>query len=167
LARVHQIQENEKGYDAAVAEAMAIANEVPGRYRFLELYVDLVSAAGPGRNPIEAERSLKHAEESSGLAIDYLTLEYGHLWLCRGELARARIGRRDQANSAFAKAFAAYVATGCPWGILRAWIGLQLGGSRREVPLNPELLEGTDRRLWQAFQTVGNVRLGQLSMNLP
>jgi hypothetical protein len=136
------------------------------RYRFAKIYYFLAEAAGPVHDRRAALRLLDQAKKFGPIEVNYLTIEYAHLELCRGEILRA--SRAGDAYEAFEAAFHAYSRTECRWGQIRAWIGLQLTGMSSLLPASwHSSLEGCDRELLERFNQRHSFPFGTLSENLP
>lgn len=169
LGRVAQVRDDVASAAAALDDAAKIAARTQHRYRLLTLYAALQRASGRGTNPVEAKAHLEFARQFGDLSATYTVLEYGHAWLCQGELHRARgPTKRAAAVAAFTTALSAYRSTGGPWGIVRAWIGIALTGTPPSpFPLESSTLEGLDQDLWMRFSDGTPIPHGVLSMNLP
>lgn len=146
-------------------ETLSAKNVV--RYRFMTIYMLLAQASGCVADEAIAKGHLRKVKSFGPVTPNYLTGEYAHAALCRGELLRKE-HRMLEACREFRNAFDCYVQMECRWGTVRAWIGLCLTGGRTALPRKlKRSLEGADKRLLKKFETEGAIPLGILSANIP
>jgi tetratricopeptide (TPR) repeat protein len=164
LKQKRRPEESEKTF----TEATAIAEKYPQRYRFLSIYCRLAEASGETGNPRRALKLLDEAEALGQVTSDYLVLEYAHIALCRAEVLRREPRKRLESLGWFRTAFSTYRRMDCRWGVVRAWIGLQLTGDSEMHPAGIlNVLEGIDARLLAEFDETGEIEYGGLSTNIP
>jgi len=131
--------------------------------RFAELYRLLSVASGVVEDHDTALRALEQAVSYSQMSRTFLTLEYAHMCLCKGELLRT-VGNIEQSRHWFGLAHDTYLSTQCTWGIVRSWLGMKLTGHEIEFPTLDHQVEGCDAAIIGRRRTVP---CGQLSAGLP
>src|SRR6185312_7210562 len=138
----------------------------PKRYKLAAIYSLLTGASGLVPDFSEALTMLDKLEQEHSVRPDHLVIEYAHLCLCRGEIFRCQ-GSSSASLQWFKKAYDCYSQIECRWGLVRARIGMALGGEKAELRSEIKAsLEGQDAALLKKFEGGKHMPYGSLSMNL-